>query len=159
MKCPKCGFNSFDYLSACKRCGNPLEPNPMFKAIHESITEAGKQKSAKVDENVIEKPLSSAVFPVPDLSHAQALSRISNEPKIRSISTEMSASGENKEEEDEVLNLSIPSDFLPYKSLFGESQQVERVDMVSPVPFTSPVYNPLSQESQFKEETISFDLA
>ena len=31
MKCPKCGFNSFDYLDNCKKCGNDLVP---FKAKH-----------------------------------------------------------------------------------------------------------------------------
>ncbi len=25
MKCPKCGFNSFEYLSNCKKCGNVLD--------------------------------------------------------------------------------------------------------------------------------------
>ncbi|MDO3378537.1 RDD family protein [Geoalkalibacter halelectricus] len=25
MKCPKCGFNSFDYLESCKKCGNDLK--------------------------------------------------------------------------------------------------------------------------------------
>jgi hypothetical protein len=24
MKCPKCGFNSFEYLDSCKKCGNDL---------------------------------------------------------------------------------------------------------------------------------------
>lgn len=31
MKCPKCGFNSFDYLDSCKKCGNDLAE---FKAKH-----------------------------------------------------------------------------------------------------------------------------
>ena len=31
MKCPKCGFNSFDYLDNCKKCGSDLVP---FKAKH-----------------------------------------------------------------------------------------------------------------------------
>ncbi len=31
MKCPKCGFNSFDHLDSCKKCGNDLVA---FKAKH-----------------------------------------------------------------------------------------------------------------------------
>jgi uncharacterized RDD family membrane protein YckC len=31
MKCPKCGFNSFDHLDSCKKCGNDLMA---FKAKH-----------------------------------------------------------------------------------------------------------------------------
>lgn len=42
MKCPHCGYISFDYLDTCKRCGNnltsvrdllnitPVRPNPPF---------------------------------------------------------------------------------------------------------------------------------
>jgi uncharacterized RDD family membrane protein YckC len=121
MKCPNCGFNSFDYLSACKRCGNPLEPNPMSKAIYESITEAGKQKGAEVNESAIEKPVSVAVLPTSDLSHIETRSGIWNDPHIRSISTETFASV--KDEENKALNLSIPSDFLPYRLSSAESQQ------------------------------------
>jgi uncharacterized RDD family membrane protein YckC len=159
MKCPNCGFNSFDYLSACKRCGNPLEANPMSKAIYESITEAGKQKSAKVNENAIEKPVSVAVLPAPDLSRVETPSGVSNEPHIRSISTETFAPDKNKEKEDKALNLSIPSDFLPYRLSSKESQQEEESDMGSPVLFTSPVYNSSPEEFRPKEETISFDFA
>lgn len=159
MKCPKCGFNSFDYLSVCKRCGSQLEANPTYKAIYESIPGAEKQKSAKVDENAIEKPVSDAVSPHTDSSRTQASSRISNEPRIQSISTEMFAPYKNKKKEDEALNSSIPSSFLPNRFLSEESQQEEQGDMGSPVPFTSPFYNLLPEESQLKEEVISFDLA
>ncbi|AMV73801.1 hypothetical protein DBW_3503 [Desulfuromonas sp. DDH964] len=31
MKCPKCGFTSFDYLDSCKKCGGDLAA---FKAKH-----------------------------------------------------------------------------------------------------------------------------
>jgi len=71
----------------------------------------------------------------------------------------MLASDKNKKKEDEALNLSIPSDFLPYKSLSGEYQQEEWGDMGSPIPFRSPAYNSLPEEFRFKEEMISFDPA
>lgn len=31
MKCPKCGYNSFEYLDSCKKCGNDLST---FKEAH-----------------------------------------------------------------------------------------------------------------------------
>ncbi len=34
MKCAACGFNSFDYLEICKKCGAPLYPDPLFKYIN-----------------------------------------------------------------------------------------------------------------------------
>lgn len=34
MKCPNCGFNSFDYLEVCKKCRLPLDPDPTHKTLH-----------------------------------------------------------------------------------------------------------------------------
>ena len=35
MKCPECGYTSFDYLEKCKKCGAPLSPVPIFKYLYE----------------------------------------------------------------------------------------------------------------------------
>ena len=159
MKCPKCGFNSFDYLSSCKKCGSPLEENPRYKVIYESVAERVKQNSAKVDEDAIEKSVSGAILPEPDLSPVQASLRISNGPQIRSSSTNALAQDKYKKKEGETPNSSIPSDFLSYKYSSDESQQGEQVDTRSPLSSASPVYHFQFKESQSKEEAISFDLA
>ena len=35
MKCPECGYTSFDYLEECKKCGAILFPVPIFKYLYE----------------------------------------------------------------------------------------------------------------------------
>ncbi len=35
MKCPECGYTSFDYLEKCKKCGVTLSPVPVFKYLYE----------------------------------------------------------------------------------------------------------------------------
>ena len=35
MKCPECGYTSFDYLEECKKCGAVLSPVPIFKYLYE----------------------------------------------------------------------------------------------------------------------------
>ena len=35
MKCPSCGYNSFDYLTRCGKCGAALSPTPIFRYLHE----------------------------------------------------------------------------------------------------------------------------
>ncbi len=35
MKCPECGYTSFDYLEKCKKCGVALSPVPVFKYLYE----------------------------------------------------------------------------------------------------------------------------
>lgn len=35
MKCPECGYTSFDYLEECKKCGAALSPVPVFRYLYE----------------------------------------------------------------------------------------------------------------------------
>lgn len=35
MKCPECGYTSFDYLDECRKCGAALSPVPIFKYLYE----------------------------------------------------------------------------------------------------------------------------
>ena len=35
MKCPECGYTSFDYLEECRKCGASLSPVPVFKYLYE----------------------------------------------------------------------------------------------------------------------------
>jgi uncharacterized RDD family membrane protein YckC len=51
MKCPNCGYNSFDYLDACKKCGGALEADPRYKFIYGPLVE---EYSGKEDVNLPE---------------------------------------------------------------------------------------------------------
>lgn len=33
MKCPTCGYNSFDHLDTCKKCGSPLRGDPRMRPV------------------------------------------------------------------------------------------------------------------------------
>lgn len=35
MKCPSCGYNSFDYRKKCRKCGGALSPTPIFTYLYE----------------------------------------------------------------------------------------------------------------------------
>lgn len=35
MKCPECGYTSFDYLEKCRKCGAALSPVPVFRYLYE----------------------------------------------------------------------------------------------------------------------------
>lgn len=60
MKCPKCGFNSFEFLDSCKKCGNALTP---FKKDHgiravilpsrQTAVAAAEPGTAPVPENAL----------------------------------------------------------------------------------------------------------
>ncbi|MBF8302638.1 MAG: hypothetical protein HW396_919 [Candidatus Dadabacteria bacterium] len=55
MKCPKCGFNSFEYLDACKKCGNTLEVNPRYKVLYGSFEKDKGQEDVNLAESKISK--------------------------------------------------------------------------------------------------------
>ncbi|MGH7802377.1 MAG: RDD family protein [Thermodesulfobacteriota bacterium] len=64
MKCPKCGFNTFEYLDACKKCGSALEVNPRYKVIYGSFEKNKGQEDvnlvgSKPSKEEIGKPIIS----------------------------------------------------------------------------------------------------
>lgn len=66
MKCPKCGYNSFDHLESCKKCGQGLTehkakfnlrgfffPGKLAKAETESVVrESGEQEEPPDDDTI-----------------------------------------------------------------------------------------------------------
>jgi uncharacterized RDD family membrane protein YckC len=47
MKCPKCGFNSFDFLEKCKKCGTSTGVKPEYDALYKSYELSKRYDDAK----------------------------------------------------------------------------------------------------------------
>lgn len=47
MKCPKCGFNSFDFLEKCKKCGSSIGVKPEYDALYKSYELSKRYAEAK----------------------------------------------------------------------------------------------------------------
>lgn len=62
MKCPSCGFNTFDYLETCKKCGSPLKAKPRYRAIYEPLAEPAKQEDPTIDKNPLEGIIQAPVL-------------------------------------------------------------------------------------------------
>ncbi|MCY3986902.1 MAG: hypothetical protein OXF23_07695, partial [Candidatus Dadabacteria bacterium] len=41
MKCPECGYTSFDHLEECRKCGAGLYPVPVFRYLYEDELSTG----------------------------------------------------------------------------------------------------------------------
>lgn len=65
MKCPNCGYNSFDYLEVCKKCKLPLNPSSESKSRYKRLSdksrgglggsvESSKHKDTEVRQKVTE---------------------------------------------------------------------------------------------------------
>ena len=68
MKCPKCGYNSFDYLDSCKKCGKDLiEHKQKFGIVSVlfpgQMSPVGKSATAE-DENVVAEAVAAATATV-----------------------------------------------------------------------------------------------
>ncbi len=51
MKCPSCGYNSFDYLEYCKKCGSPLSADPIYRASDQEDAKSAEMSSGTHREN------------------------------------------------------------------------------------------------------------
>lgn len=55
MKCPNCGFNSFDYLEECKKCKLPLNPPQEYKSLYKKVPRETVADSISLEESRVEK--------------------------------------------------------------------------------------------------------
>jgi hypothetical protein len=66
MKCPKCGYNSFDHLESCKKCGKDLTEHKAkfnlrgFFAAGQAPAPAAPQAEAAVDGSVNDEETAEA---------------------------------------------------------------------------------------------------
>jgi hypothetical protein len=70
MKCPKCGFNSFEYLDSCKKCGNDLLAFKMSLGIQPVVMPPG----VFAGQDVINEELSQQLTMTPEVAAALASS-------------------------------------------------------------------------------------
>lgn len=101
MKCPECGYTSFDYLEECKKCGAALSPVPIFKYLYE-------------DELSTEVVINRSAQPVPGDILAG----------VETVETtfELSPAGELP---DEGLSAGEIEDFLSFERDLGEESPAE----------------------------------
>lgn len=65
MKCPACGFNSFDHLELCKKCGAQLHPDPLFKYAKRRIESKYDADSERNTEKGIDETAEREMLDIP----------------------------------------------------------------------------------------------
>lgn len=55
MKCPNCGFNSFDYLEECKKCKLPLNPSPEYKSLYKGVRNTAQRGPAESNRSTVQR--------------------------------------------------------------------------------------------------------
>lgn len=130
MKCPECGYTSFDYLEECKKCGASLSPVPIFKYLYEDELSTGVviDRSARpVPDDILAGV--DAVETTFELSPAGELpaGEIENFLSFeRDLGEE--SSGEEPEEKEEESSPLLPNGMVP--ATFGERFFAFSVDLL-----------------------------
>lgn len=113
MKCPECGYTSFDYLEECKKCAAALSPVPIFKYLYED------QLSTEVVINRSAQPVPGDIL-----------------AGVETVETtfELSPAGELPDEE---LSAGGIEDFLSFERDLGEespAEEEEEKEFLPPLP-------------------------
>ncbi|MGH7885905.1 MAG: RDD family protein [Thermodesulfobacteriota bacterium] len=97
MKCPKCGYNSFDYLDNCKRCNTPLKPKTISR--HHNYKSIEDKDKSEID-------LSDYVSDLPDSYTNKTNKNISEnyEVNVSKKNDYEPVAGINKDEFKEILD-------------------------------------------------------
>lgn len=130
MRCPKCGYNSFDHLDSCKKCGKDLSEHKQRFGIV-SVLFPGQMKpvdkSAVEDESVVDDVVAAATgTAAAGIASAAAEDFSAAEPKVESSEGDdfgFDFMGDSEEEED-----------LSFDELFEEASADEDVEETLPSP-------------------------
>ena len=89
MKCPKCGFNSFDFLEKCKKCGSSTGANPENDALYKSYELSKRYAEAKT-----KKPVEDELKEMEEVAvkRAEEEEMIKNEAEVLSLNYDTDSS-------------------------------------------------------------------
>ncbi|NIA20317.1 MAG: hypothetical protein GWP07_07810 [Xanthomonadaceae bacterium] len=114
MKCPKCNYTSFDYLTECKKCGQLLD-------------EVKKRLNLQLS-----KPTINIEETVNQEAESMAEDSAINEEKIEDFSNQEASLADSREqEEDELIAVSSTADSLPPLEGLGTMENLQDEDLNS----------------------------
>lgn len=151
MKCPKCGYNSFDHLDSCKKCGKDLIEHKqrfgivsvLFPGQMKPVDEAAVAEEAEEESATVEAVVAAATATMVASSEAaEAPAEPISESSSEGDDFGFDFMGESEEEED-----------LSFDELFEEASADEDVDES----LTAPEEEPAAAEDGGAGE-FSFDL-
>ncbi len=106
MKCPNCGYNSYNYLDICKRCNTPLNPEGFYgHQIHNSIKKVDIKGKPEID-------LSDYVTDLPESYKNKAADNMSENSKEANM---------NQNDYDSEL---VVKDEDKFKGIFDKLEQI-----------------------------------
>lgn len=101
MKCPSCGYNSFDYLEHCKKCGSPLSTDPGYGASDQEDVNSAEKSSRTHRENdsgdSLDRLFSEHTLPADDISSLTESQKSGPSKRKRAVAVEKGIEDESYE--------------------------------------------------------------
>ena len=146
MRCPKCGYNSFDHLDSCKKCGKDLVEFKQSFGI-KSVLFPGQMSATGVAENVEfdNESADAAVSVATGVAAVTAENFPSNEP--------MSDGADGEDFGFDFMGDSAEDDDLSFDELFEEAPEDEDIEETIEAPKAETTDSELEVDDGF-----SFDL-
>jgi hypothetical protein len=134
MKCPKCGYNSFDYLDSCKKCNKDLtEHKARFNIQSVLLSEIPVTESSTIAEEAVAAATASTGAAVDDFA----------------------GGGEAAEEFGfDFMGDSEEGENLAFDELFEEEATEDDIEETLPAPEAEPEAAPLDQEFSAAEDSL-----
>ncbi|MFO7577221.1 MAG: RDD family protein [Pelovirga sp.] len=156
MKCPKCGYNSFDYLDSCKKCGKDLLEFKQRYGIRSVLLPGAMKETAPAPSPALELPAVEE-FPAAAAAGAATAAGVaaSTMPVDGSAS---SASGSSADGDDfgfDFMGDSSEEEDLSFDELFEEAPEDEDVEESLEAPKGAPA----ASEDAGNGDVFAFDLA
>jgi hypothetical protein len=162
MKCPKCGFNSFEYYDSCKRCSSDLSGYKQTYSIASMVLPleakeklAAEFRSAESVTDQISDTLATHddifSFDLPDDSPSAPAHHNDDPFNFDEPSPDVKQSGSSKSEDD------VFADLLESTSQTEESPFAAAQTAADPVPAAAKAADVSSAPGEFDFESFSWD--
>ncbi len=139
MRCPKCGYNSFDHLDSCKKCGKDLiEHKQKFGIV--SVLFPGQMKPVDQtvtaeDESVVDDVVAAATVTAATAAAAGVATAANDDPEDFQVGETVSAeSGDGDDFGFDFMGDSEEEEDLSFDELFEEAPADEDVEETLPSP-------------------------
>ena len=138
MKCPNCGYNSFDYLEECKKCKLPLNPSEEFKSLYKEVPKKALKKTKQGTAGKYD-PVAKSYFKDTVDSGSSQLNADVKEHRVNAAMSE-GASDYSKEREEHELQ-SASGELNPE----SQSHGISDIGAGTPIPELDP--DPLAYDA------------
>lgn len=147
MRCPKCGYNSFDHLDSCKKCGKDLTEHKSkfgIKTILLSGFTSAKEEPVEVEE-VVDTVVETAAETEPEVDEITP-EPVAEQPVTESASEDFGFNFMDESSEDEDL---------AFDELFEETPLEEEIEEPLPAPAETVEDEP---EETLLDDNLELDL-